>query len=468
MSTIPGKRPKLDIALAKNDDELDQPSHPDEEDTNDDHDMNMMQSEEVDQQQDSGPKFHTNERVLVLDSTRQSQESSNETNQPPLYEATIKQSGLRNVDPVTKKVLSETKFAFSKKRGRRRHLHQAQQQHDLHDQEKEWCYLIHFLGWNSRHDKWMPETDVFPNTEENRQRLEGNTPKVARAVKTESLKEKKKKKIGRPKKEDGNDGGDSKVGKMIEACALPFTLQRILIDDRDKITQIVYPPASGLTPRDPAEVYKKGITMLHKLPSSMNIQSILARFLEAKKKEDLEEFVKERDKMTSCDVGAAEGSQKQLQASEDEAGKPSKPNDTTETSANKIISKDVLMLRKKKRKQLALSLLEVVDTALPKILLYAKERRQYEELMSRKECVVNNESNDKETETSAAPPSKLYGGEHLLRLFVKLPLLLRSDEEVVGLAGFLSDFIVFMQKNRAECFKGQYYAIYRDGNRCIE
>jgi hypothetical protein len=35
MSTIPGKRPKLDIALAKNDDELDQPSHPDEEDTND-------------------------------------------------------------------------------------------------------------------------------------------------------------------------------------------------------------------------------------------------------------------------------------------------------------------------------------------------------------------------------------------------------------------------------------------------
>jgi hypothetical protein len=456
----------------------------------------MVQDEEVDRQQDSGPKFHTNERVLVLDSSRTSQESSNKTNQPPLYEATIKQSGLRNVDPLTKKVLSEAKFAFSKKRGRRRHLHQAQQQHELHDQEKEWCYLIHFLGWNSRHDKWIPETDVFRNTEENRQRLESNTPKVVRAVKVPP-KEKKKIKSGRPKKaEDGNDGGDSRVGKLVESCELPFALQRILIDDRDKIIQTVYPPASGITSRDPAEVYKKGITMLHTLPSSMNIQSILARFLEAKKKEDLEEFVRERDKMASCDGGAAEGSQKQLQGSqkqlqgsqkqlqgsEDEAGKANKPNangsnterdDTSKCPPNKIISKDVLKLRKKKRKQFALSLLEVADASLPKILLYANERRQYEELASGKESGVNNESTSNEAETSATTPSKIYGGEHLLRLFVKLPHLLTAlnnpvDDEVIELAAFISEFLVFMQKNRAECFLGQYYAISRDGKRCVE
>ena len=334
------------------------------------------------------------------------------------------------------------------------------------------------MGWNSRHDRWMTEADVFPNTDENRARLEGSTPKVVRAVKTEAPKEKKK--MGRPKNavEEGNDaGGNKNIGKLVEACELPFTLQRILVDDHDKITQTVYPPASVLSPRDPAAVYNKGITMLHKLPSTMNIQNLLAKFLEAKKKDDLEEFVRERDKKSGVDGGVDESSGQQ-QNKDDDTGNdnksikvdaaPSSPKKSVvdvaqQTSDNappsQIISKDVLKLRKKKRKQTALSILELVDASLPKLLLYAEERNQFIEVMSVKRGSNTTESNtDEKHQASRAStrPSQIYGGEHLLRLLVKLPHLITTatmpaaDDEIADIAEFIHQFIIFLQKNCTE------------------
>jgi hypothetical protein len=433
---------------------------------------------------ESGPKFHANQRVLVQDSSRTPLQPPDASNQPPLYEAVIKQSGLRHVDPVTKKVLSETKFAFSKKRGRRRPNHFSQEQQTVQDQEKEWCYLIHFLGWNSRHDRWMIEADVFANTDENRRRVESAATKVVRPVKTEAIKDKKKKKTGRPKKSKDVGGGKeasreySAIDLLVDACELPFTLQRILVEDRDKLTQTVHPPPSVLSTRNPGEFYKKGITMLHKLPSSMNVRSILARFLEAKKKDDVDEFVRERDINREN-----EKRQQQQQQETAENGDVTKQEgaDSCESDQNKapvedyvkqtlsstnIMSKDVLKLRKKKRKQFAFSILELVDAALPKFLLYAEERHQYVDVMS-----VKDADNENQSKMAAKRPSEIYGGEHLLRLFVKLPSLLTSstmpavDDELFEFAKFVSEFIVFMQMNRDACFSERYVAVYRGGAR---
>ena len=448
-------------------------------------------SKEPDNSQDdreSGPQFSTNERVLVLDATRAPPQQISSDQLPPLYEAVIKQSALRNVDPITKTVMSETKFAFAKKRGRRRLVlpdqnNNAQQQllHSPEDQEKEWCYLIHFLGWNSRHDRWMIESDVFPNTEQNRKRLESNTTvKVVRASKMESAVEKKKKKPGRkPKK--GNDDTDNAenpyLAMLMDACELPFTLQRILVDDRDKITQTVYPPAVSMHgTRDPVEIHKKGITLLHKLPSSLSIQNILAGFIEAKKKQDLEEFVKERDKKNDA-VMAENNTQQQQQATDiaskdkdeavddekEAAAVDKKQTSAPTTTSTNIITKDTLKLRKKKRKQIALSILELLDAALPKFLLYPQERGQYEEVMS-----TTSEEN-----IAKKRPTEIYGGEYILRFFVKLPSLLaastmpvQASEDELELKRFISEFIIYLQKNRAECFKERYYGIYTDGSRC--
>lgn len=90
------------------------------------------------------------------------------------------------------------------------------------------------------------------------------------------------------------------------------------------------------------------------------------------------------------------------------------------------------------------------DKALPIILLYKKERQQY------LEAVTDNVS-----------PSCIYGAEHLLRLFVKLPELLAyvniEEETLVRLQQKLLDFLKFLQKNQGTFFLSAY-----DGSKVSE
>ncbi|KAL1540897.1 Protein mrg1 [Salvia divinorum] len=83
------------------------------------------------------------------------------------------------------------------------------------------------------------------------------------------------------------------------------------------------------------------------------------------------------------------------------------------------------------------------DKALPALLLYKTERLQY------REAVSDNTS-----------PSTIYGAEHLLRLFVKLPELLvyvKIDEEtLIRLQQRLLEFIKFLQNNESAFFLSAY------------
>ncbi|XP_034219545.1 protein MRG1 isoform X2 [Prunus dulcis] len=90
------------------------------------------------------------------------------------------------------------------------------------------------------------------------------------------------------------------------------------------------------------------------------------------------------------------------------------------------------------------------DKALPVMLLYKKERKQYQE------TVVGDVS-----------PSTIYGAEHLLRLFVKLPELLAyvniEEETQTRLQQKLLDFLKFLQKNHSTFFLPAY-----DGSKSVE
>ncbi|XP_010028169.2 protein MRG1 isoform X1 [Eucalyptus grandis] len=85
------------------------------------------------------------------------------------------------------------------------------------------------------------------------------------------------------------------------------------------------------------------------------------------------------------------------------------------------------------------------DIALPVMLLYKKERQQY------REAVVGDTS-----------PSTIYGAEHLLRLFVKLPELLAhvniEEDTLTRLQQKLLDFLKFLQKNQSTFFLSAYEA----------
>lgn len=84
------------------------------------------------------------------------------------------------------------------------------------------------------------------------------------------------------------------------------------------------------------------------------------------------------------------------------------------------------------------------NKALPVMLLYKSERQQYEH-----------------TITEDIHPSTVYGAEHLLRLFVKLPeLLLRADIEedtLVELQQKMVDFLKFLHKNQKTLFLSTYH-----------
>ncbi|KAM7510425.1 hypothetical protein LguiB_009300 [Lonicera macranthoides] len=90
------------------------------------------------------------------------------------------------------------------------------------------------------------------------------------------------------------------------------------------------------------------------------------------------------------------------------------------------------------------------DKSLPIILLYKRERQQYHD------AVADNVS-----------PSIIYGAEHLLRLFVKLPELLSyviiEEETLVRLQQKLLDFLKFLQKYQSTFFLSAY-----DGSKVSE
>ncbi|XP_010457263.1 PREDICTED: protein MRG2-like [Camelina sativa] len=86
------------------------------------------------------------------------------------------------------------------------------------------------------------------------------------------------------------------------------------------------------------------------------------------------------------------------------------------------------------------------DKALPVMLLYNNERKQYEE-----------------TVTADVSPSNVYGAEHLLRLFVKLPELLihvnMAEETLKELQDNLADILRFLRKKQSLFFVSAYKAV---------
>ncbi|PWA64889.1 Chromo domain-like protein [Artemisia annua] len=114
------------------------------------------------------------------------------------------------------------------------------------------------------------------------------------------------------------------------------------------------------------------------------------------------------------------------------------------------ILKEYLEYRSKKDDMMADSDKEILnglrcyfDRALPIILLYSKERKQY--------C---------ESVKKDVSPSCIYGAEHLLRLFVKLPELLRyvhiEEEVLTCLQEKFHDFLKFLEKKHSSFFVSSY------------
>ena len=456
--------------------------------------------------------FKVNDRVLVTDANTS---SSTPNDERPLYEAIIRKSSLKYIDPITRKILPE-----SKKRGGRNNA-----KHNTNsnippppDGEQAWCHLVHYNGWNVRHDKWMCEKDnIFKDTPENRQRVGGrneqeeeeeesssdeeeveeeradnNKPKDASEIRRQAAKlgwerrkkmlaeksggsaavnasgkkmKSKKRSIDEINNEESSSSSDDEEEEedleivyqknlqlITDACTLPFTLQTKLIDDRERITKIVYRTPNYHTGDDnpsSRRTSNEGITMLHKLPSTMNMIQIMGQYIKDKKQDDLEELA----------------------------------NDSEEEDDEESISsstKAEVKLRKKQRKKFANDVVSLVDLVLPLFLLYNEEREQYTAYINERENTTTDSdvSEVGQGEKDKRRPCAIYGADHLIRFFVKLPsiiskitptsesgpselYILSSAEKSKEFAYHVNELLVYLQKNVKHVFTENYFAVER-------
>ncbi|RDX77074.1 Protein MRG1, partial [Mucuna pruriens] len=235
--------------------------------------------------------------------------------------------------------------------------------------KSEWKYFVHYLGWSKNWDEWVGEDRLMKHTEENvmkqlaldkKQNVDKNV-KSGRSTQAKAKsstdakmdKEDIKNNVskGKKRKHDAGVEGSGAVEKLVK-IQIPATLKKQLVDDWDSVTQqdkyeIAAPPISLQCIFEFIFLAYK----LVKLPRSPTVDEILAKYLEYKSKKDC---------MAPDSIGE--------------------------------ILKGIRCY---------------FDRALPMMLLYKIERKQYNDV------IVDNVS-----------PSTIYGAEHLLRLFVKLPELL--------------------------------------------
>nr|XP_023910879.1 protein MRG1-like isoform X1 [Quercus suber]XP_023910881.1 protein MRG1-like isoform X3 [Quercus suber]POF12211.1 protein mrg1 [Quercus suber] len=238
---------------------------------------------------------------------------------------------------------------------------------------REWKFLVHYLGWSKNWDEWVGLDRLLKFTEENVQKQQALGQKQSIDKNTKQVRASqiipKRPNAARAKKRK-NDSASKEKGMILDKLAniqIPPPLKKQLVDDCDFIAHL---------------------GKLVKLPRAPNVDEILKKYLGYRMKKD----------------------------------------NSIADSVGEILK----------------GLRCYFDKALPAILLYKSERWQYKKAIS-----------------VDVSPSTVYGAEHLLRLFVKLPELLYyaniEEETLMELQQELVEFLKFLQKHRSAFFLSTYH-----------
>ncbi|GMJ08721.1 MORF related gene 1 [Hibiscus trionum] len=250
--------------------------------------------------------------------------------------------------------------------------------------KKEWKYFVHYLGWNKNWDEWVAADRLLKNTEENVKKQQALDRKQG---------VEKGPRPGRSSQTKPKSSTDAKVDKEDLKNTVPKGKKRksdsgVEKDNSsmEKLIKIQIPSTLRKQLVDDWEFVMQQ-DQLVKLPRSPNVDDILTKYLEYRSKKD----------------------------------------GTMTDSVGEILK----------------GIRCYFDKALPVMLLYKKERQQYQEVI-----------------LDDVSPSTIYGAEHLLRLFVKFPELLAyvkiEEETLTHLQQKLIDFLKFLQKNQSTFFLSAY------------
>ncbi|PWA75548.1 MRG family protein [Artemisia annua] len=251
--------------------------------------------------------------------------------------------------------------------------------------KNEWKYFVHYLGWSKNWDEWVGVDRLMKYTEENieKQQILEKTQGVDKNPKSGRSSQTKPKVSSDVKveKEDVKSSGAKGKKRKSES-----SIEKENPPPVEKPVKIQIPSALKKQLVDDWEFINQQDKLV-KLPRSPNVDDILAKYLEYRSK---------KDGMMTDAVG-----------------------------------------------EILKGLRCYFDRALPVILLYNNERKQFQDFV-----------------TDNVSPSTIYGAEHLLRLFVKLPDLLpyvNIDEDLaMRLQQKFLDFLKFLQKNQSSFFISSY------------
>ncbi|XP_044454821.1 protein MRG1 isoform X2 [Triticum aestivum] len=258
------------------------------------------------------------------------------------------------------------------------------------NREDEWRYFVHYLGWNKNWDEWVASDRLLKLTEENvRKQLELKNQSGDKTVRT-----------GGRSAHNPKGSNDAKADKEDT---------KGLVKGKKRKNQLGVEVA--MIPKHEKERRSSESLLMSQFPVTLKKQLV-----------DDWEFVTQLGKLVKL---------------------PRSP------TVDDILTK-YLEYRVKKDNKISDSCAEVTkglrcyfDKALPAMLLYKKEQKQYKEEIK-----------------GDVSPSTVYGAEHLLRLFVKLPELLSSvnmEEDALNkLQQKLLDILKFLQKNQVHFFLSAY------------
>ena len=271
------------------------------------------------------------------------------------------------------------------------------------NQDHNWSFWVHYLGWNARWDHWMTSNLILKNTTENQALFEQQERRQEEKRRREQMEAEDKKRRTKSRRRQCRQS----------TTDLPFTLQTVLVEECERITRTGWDSMHGYdfertlqtTSGPPSCSYKKPARVVHNLPAAVPIRKLLSHF--ARKK-----------------IKSLEGA-KEMPLSDEAQGKS--PEESKTTTEQQELTADQVQA-------FCHQLGQLFQEALPVCLLYPQERPQYDLLVDNKKNVLD-----------------VYGCEYLLRLYVRLP-------EVQDVFPTLwNELLVLMQKNRQALFKGSSY-----------
>ncbi|CAB9525680.1 Chromatin modification-related protein [Seminavis robusta] len=287
--------------------------------------------------------------------------------------------------------------------------------------DSSWSFLIHFKGWNARYDRWITASELLPDTPDHRQRFEEQQQQEEhkRQAEKEAQKQEQLRKQQRKKElKAAQQQQQAPVAEIADGgLVLPFTLKTVMVEEWEKINRKGYDAPYGYDKdllqtandnSDSTTISQGPPRSVHALPATVTIRQLLKHFEKKTRKQWLEK-------------------QQQQQ-----------PPDETKT--NQI---------KQEIRQFCKALGRLFENALPVCLLYEQERPQY---------TFHIERHQQENNNSAISPLDVYGCEFLLRLLVRLPQLMPSNNQnnAARSTALLQDLILLLQQNRPACFKQKF------------